>query len=224
MKKIVVIITILLVSVLNTQSFAQEDGNLGIFTGVSSYYGELNNYIPFYSPSYFVGAIYRHNFKYRYVFRLGVYFVNMRGSSSLSLDSYERSHNRTFSYSFGEVNLSGEFNFFRYDKHKYKDYYFSPYIVGGISFISVPDPYFAFDFSFPLGFGVKYALNQKVTIGAEVVYSWTYSDFLDRIPRDNYRTLQQSYNTNPDSYSLFGIFVTYQLFRQQAPCPVYTYF
>ncbi len=221
MKKLLVLI-VLAFAIVTAQ--AQEEGNLGVFAGASSYYGELNSYIPFYSPSYFAGMVYRHNFKYRYVFKIGVYYVNMRGSSAMAQDLYQQSLNRSFSYSFGEVHIGGEFNFFRFDKHKRKYYYFTPYLAAGISFITVPDPYYAFDFSFPLGFGIKYALSEKITIGAEINYSWTYSDYLDRIPRDTYISLQQSYNTTPDSYSLFGLFITYQVFRHQAACPVYTYY
>ncbi len=225
MKKIAIILTVLAIVFVNIDLNGQENGNIGIVGGSSNYFGELNYFIPFMSPSFYGGMIYRHNFNYRYSFRFGVYLVNLRGSSKLSTDPYQQTlRRREFSYYFGEVHLGGEFNFFRFDNHKFKQYYFTPYIVGGVSFITVPDPYYAFDFSFPVGFGVKYAFNEKVTIGAEITYDWTYSDFLDRIKRDDYYTIQTSYNTNPDSYSLIGVYITYQLFRHKPPCPVYTYY
>ncbi len=222
MKKVITVV-ISLVFLFTYNARSQEYGTLGITGGMSGYYGELNSFVPFLSPSYYAKVVYRHNLKYRYVFKFGISFVNMQGNSKYASDPYQRTIRRSFSYYFGSVDVGGEFNFFKFDNRK-KDYYFTPYISYGISFISVPDPYFAFDFAFPVGFGVKYAFTKKLTIGAEISYNWTYSDFLDRIQRDDYYNIQRSYNTNPDSYSLVGIFITYQLFHQKPPCPVYTYF
>lgn len=206
------------------QIIAQENGNLGIMLGATSYFGEFNQYIPYINPSYMGGLVYRQEFKYRYALRMGVNFVTLEGSSRQSLDLYERTLNQSFTNMFGEIHIGGEFNFRRFDMSKPKYYFYTPYIFGGISFINVPDPYNAFDFAFPIGFGFKLALSKKIMLGMELSYYWTYTDYLDKIPKDDYTTIQHSYNTNPDSYLLFGVFVTYQVFKNKPPCPVYTYF
>ncbi len=221
MKKILLILLSLYIGF---SSMAQEDGNLGLMLGGTSYFGEFNQYIPFINPSYMGGLVYRQQFKYRYALRININFVTLKGNSQQALDQYERTLNQSFTNMYGEIHMGGEFNFRRFDMNKPKTYFYSPYIFAGVSFINVPDPYNAFDFAFPVGFGVKYALSKKLMLGMELSYYWTYTDYLDRVPRDDYSSIQRSYNTNPDSYLLFGVFLSYQVFKNKPPCPVYTYF
>ncbi len=221
MKKI---LFILLSFFIAFEGISQEDGNLGLMLGGTSYFGEYNQYVPFINPSYMAGLVYRQQFKYRYALRININFVSLRGNSQQALDQFERTLNQNFVNMFGEIHMGGEFNFRRFDMNKSKYYFYSPYILAGVSFINVPDPYNAFNFAFPLGFGVKYALSKKVMAGFEISYYWTYTDYLDRLPRDDYATIQHSYNSNPDSYLLVGFFLTYQVFKNKPPCPVYTYF
>ncbi len=221
MKKI---IFILLSFILAFDLVAQEDGNLGIMFGGTSYFGEINQYIPFINPSYMGGIVYRQQFKYRYGLRIGINFVSLKGNSLQAMDRYERTLNQNFMNIFGEIHIGGDFNFRRFDLNKPKHYFYTPYIFGGVSFINVPDPYNAFDFAFPVGFGIKYAMSKKLMLGVELAYYWTYTDYLDKILADDYSSLQHSYNTNPDSYMVIGVFLTYQVFRNKPPCPVYTYF
>ncbi len=221
MKKFLVIISTVLF--LFTGVYAQETGDLGPWGGVNSYMGELNQ-IPFYNPSYSFGVLYTNSFKYRYALRIGIFYDRLMGSSAKSLSPYEQIQNVSFSYGIGEVHLGGEFYFFKFDKNKLKYYFFTPYLLGGVSFLSAPDPYNAFDFAFPIGYGMKFALSKKLTFGMELIYNWTYSDYLDRIPRDTYRIIQHSYNTTTDSYFVMAFYLMFQIFENKPPCPVYTYF
>ncbi len=221
MKKIY---AILFSIILSLSLYSQEDGNLGLMLGTTSYFGEFNQYVPFINPYFMGGLVYKQTFKYRFGLRININFVALKGNSQQSMDLYERSLNQSFTNMFGEVHLGGEYNFMRFDMNKPKDYFLSPYILAGVSFLNVPDPYNAFDFAFPIGFGVKYALSKKIMMGIELSYYWTYTDYLDKLPVDNYSTIQRSYNTNPDSYMILGLYITYQVFKNKPPCPVYTYF
>jgi len=221
MKKINFIIFSLILS-LNLMS--QEDGNLGLIIGGTSYFGEYNQFVPFINYSYMGGLVYRQQFKYFYSLRINVNFISLRGNSQQSMDNFEQSLNNSFSNLFGEVHLGGEINFRRFDMNKPRNYFFTPYILLGISFLNVPDPYNDFNFAFPLGFGMKYALSKKMMLGLELNYYWTYTDYLDKLPKDSYFNIQHSYNTNPDTFIFIGFYFTYQVFRSKPPCPVYTYF
>jgi len=220
MKKVVFVIFVFFVS-LFTDLYAQ-DGTIGPVVGATSYYGELNQ-IPYRIPSYYVGLRYRNSFNDRIAFRLEGIYGNLKGNGSVSLDPYTRTLGQSFSTGFGEIGMLGEFNFFKFEKDMRKPYYYTPYLVGGVSLLIVPDPYHAFNFSFPIGIGFKYLVSEKVTVGVEFTYRWTYSDYLDIIPPDDYSSIQRSYNTTPDSYSLLGVFINYQVFKYQTPCPAYPY-
>ena len=87
----------------------------------------------------------------------------------------------------------------------------------------IPDPKYPFEFSFPLGFGLKYALTKKVTVAAEWSYRWTYSDRLDGLKEDDLLKrpyyVQRSYDPDNDWYSFLGVSVAVEIWGQTIECP-----
>ncbi len=205
-----------------TITFAQ-DGNLGLFLGASYYNGEINPDKILFMPSPVIGLFYRHNFNNRWALRIEGNYTTLRGSDSKYNNAYQQWRNYNFTTRLGDLGAGMEFNFLKYNKHKYSEFYFSPYVFLGTMILVIPDPKYPFEFSFPAAVGFKYALTKKTTIAIEWSYRWTYSDRLDGIKEDNFYhkpyRMQYSYNPDNDWYSFIGVSISYELFKNTQECP-----
>jgi hypothetical protein len=110
--------------------------------------------------------------------------------------------NLSFNTKVWELTLQGDFNFFRFMPGE-PEFSFTPYITFGAGIFSydpyaylqgrkVPlrslgtegqgsNPYSSMAIAFPFGGGVKYALNERVNIGFEVLHRFTLTDYLDDV-------------------------------------------
>jgi len=206
--------------------FSQEKGEIGFFGGVSYYQGDLNQTKLFYSPSKAYGIIYRYNFNPRFVLRADAIFATLKGNDQDFSSLYQKERNYSFSTNITTIAFQTEFNFLPYlRKSKYQ--YFSPYLIAGFTFLIAPNPKSSFDFSLPFGFGFKYALSEKITVGLEWTYSKTFSDYLDQIPDDKPDitqlplSKQKNNSFNKDWYSYAGITLSFTLLQETGKCPAY---
>lgn len=120
------------------------------------------------------------------------------------------SRNLSFNSNVWELSLQGDFNFFRFMPGE-PQYSFTPYVTLGAGIFSYdpyaylqgrkvylrqlpvgtegqnspkyPDrkAYKSMAISIPFGGGVKYALNDRINIGFEVLYRFTNTDYLDDV-------------------------------------------
>ena len=208
-------------------SSSAQEGEIGIFGGTSFYMGEINKSKLFFMPSFAVGGTYRHIFNDRWAFRLDGTYTKLRGDDAKSKNTYQLIRNQNFSTKIGDISLLLELNFFSFDKSEFDEKYFTPYVYTGISFLIIPEPEYPFEFGIPIGFGLKYALTRKITLGAEWTFRITHSDFIDKIYHDNFTstnsiiTKQHSYNPNKDIYSFVDINLYFQIFKAGKACPAY---
>ncbi|MES2882870.1 MAG: DUF6089 family protein, partial [Bacteroidota bacterium] len=116
--------------------------------------------------------------------------------------------NLSFNTNIWELGLMGEFNFFRFLPGE-PDFRFTPYIALGASVFNYDPyaflggqkynlrqlgtegqndtafrdrrPYSSMAFAIPFGVGVKYALNERINIGFEIIHRFTRTDYLDDV-------------------------------------------
>lgn len=121
----------------------------------------------------------------------------------------QKNRNLSFNSNIWELSVSGDFNFFRFQPG-FSEYRFTPYVSLGIgAFAYDPyaylygekyylrpigtegqqdkanypnlEPYGTMAVCFPVGFGLKYSINEKVNVFAETVYRFTTTDYLDDV-------------------------------------------
>ncbi len=121
-----------------------------------------------------------------------------------------RRRNLSFNTNVWELALQGDFNFYRFMPGD-PDFRFTPYVTLGVSAFSF-DPYAylkdekynlrqlgtegqgstlypdrkqygTMALAIPLGVGLKYALNERINLGFEVLYRFTGTDYLDDVSR-----------------------------------------
>lgn len=210
MKKIFVILII--VTLFNTKVSAQyeavQEGEYGITAGVAHYFGDLNNRAAFNRPKIALGAFYRKQFGSYAGIRLTAHFAQLGYSDQYSQNSYQRSRNLSFNTNIFEVALRGDFNFFKYiptdpqnsftpyatigvgvfsyDPYAYlggQKYYLRPLNTEGETFYKGRKAYGTMAVCVPIGFGVKYAVTDKVNVSFEIAHRFTTTDYIDDVSK-----------------------------------------
>lgn len=204
------IFVLTLFTLLNTTIFAQHF-ELGILFGSSNYMGDLsNNTTKIYlgETNLAGGAFLRYNFGERFVARLGFNYAGISGNDFNSNTTAINSRNLSFKSSILELGVFGEFNLTGFQPYGlYK--VFSPYIFVGVTgtkfnpkanyegawvalqplrtegqgLSQYPDrqAYKTKTITIPFGFGVKYAITDKINLGFEIGARRAFSDYLDDV-------------------------------------------
>ncbi|HYO20993.1 MAG TPA: DUF6089 family protein [Flavisolibacter sp.] len=198
------------VALLAQNSIVQE-GEFGFGVGAGHYFGDLNTKAKLNRPKLAAGLFFRKNFGNYIAVRLGGSFTQL-GYSDVYNDHNEfmKRRNLSFNTKVWELGLQGDFNFYRFMPGE-EDFRFTPYITLGVSAFSY-DPYAflrgekhflrqlgtegQYDTSFrdrkpystmglaiPFGVGIKYALNERINLGFEVVHRFTNTDYLDDVSK-----------------------------------------
>jgi opacity protein-like surface antigen len=189
----------------------RQEGEFGISVGGAHYFGDLNTSGRLNRPKLTVGAFFRKQFGNYIGLRVGAHFAQLGYSDTYNKNNeYQRRRNLSFNSNIFELAVQGDFNFFKFvpgDPH----YIFTPYVTFGVGVFSYdpyaylngqkvflrplgtegqgnaayPDrkPYNTMALCFPLGVGMKYALNDRMNIGAEIVYRFTTTDYLDDVSK-----------------------------------------
>jgi hypothetical protein len=125
-------------------------------------------------------------------------------------NEYMYRRNLSFNSNVWELSLQGDFNFFRFMPGEPTEN-FTPYITFGVGVFSYdpyaylqgkkiylrplgtegqgsplyPDrkPYGSTAFSIPIGAGIKYALNERINLGFEILHRLTTTDYLDDVSK-----------------------------------------
>ena len=184
-------------------------GEFGFSLGAAHHFGDLNPRAHFNRPKLAVGAFFRKQFGNYIAVRVQGQFSQV-GYADKYYDDNEFQHlrNLSFNSSIWELGLQGDFNFFKFIPGT-EEYRFTPYVTIGASIFSYdpyaylngtkyylrplgtegqgtaayPDrkPYGSMAFAVPFGVGIKYAINQKINIGFEVLHRFTTTDYLDDV-------------------------------------------
>lgn len=192
---------------------------LGIWAGGSGYIGDINpaNATKVTDPA--GGFLFRINYNPFWALRLGIAQGAVQAADSVSTNPQRKLRNLSFKSPLTEISGVFEFNMFKYGvKTPYK---FSPFVFAGLSaFLFNPQAtyqgstydlqtmgtegqragagksaYSIVNMSIPFGLGFKYNLGGKTTLGGELGYRYTFTDYLDDVSGD-YSDLQSIQSSN----------------------------
>jgi Domain of unknown function (DUF6089) len=192
------------------QAISQE-GEFGVGIGAGHYFGDLNTRAHLNRPKAAATAFFRKNFGNYIALRVGASYAKL-GYSDIYNTQNEFMHRRNLSFNSNvwELALQGDFNFYRFmpgDPY----FRFTPYITFGVGVFNYdpyaylggqkyflrqlgtegqgdsayPDrkPYSSMAISIPVGVGFKYAINDRINLGIEVVHRFTNTDYLDDVSK-----------------------------------------
>jgi opacity protein-like surface antigen len=186
-----------------------QQGEIGLSLGAAHYFGDLNTQARINRPKLAVGAFFRKQFGNYVGMRVSAHYTQLGYSDIYTTDNdYQRRRNLSFNSNIFELAVQGDFNFFKFlpgDPY----HSFTPYVTIGAGVFSYdpyaylnkqkiflrslategqgrpeyPDrkPYNTMAFAFPMGVGVKYAINDRINVGAEITHRFTTTDYLDDV-------------------------------------------
>lgn len=183
-------------------------GELGVSLGVGHYFGDLNPNTAVNRPKLSAGIFFRKQLSNYIGVRLAADYAQLGYSDIYSKNPVQQMRNLSFNSNVWEISLSGDFNFLAFHPG-FEGYNFTPYVGLGIGVFSYdpyaylngekymlrplgtegqgsslyPElkPYNPIAISIPLTFGVKYALNERANVFAELTYRMTSTDYLDDV-------------------------------------------
>ncbi len=189
------------------ESFVHE-GEFGISLGGGHYFGDLNPNFALNKPKFSAGAFYQKQFNNYIGVRLGGYYTFLGYSDIYSNNPVQQRRNLSFNTNVWELSISGFFNFFKFYPG-FREYSFTPYISLGIGAFTFDPyaylggqkiylrplgtegqgstlypnkkPYSNVAISIPIGFGLKYALNEQINLFTEISYRFTTTKYLDDV-------------------------------------------
>jgi len=193
------------------QNSIVQEGEFGIGLGASHYFGDLNTRAHINRPKPAAGIFFRKNFGNYIGLRIAGNYARLGYSDKYNTENeYQHRRNLSFNTNVWELGLLGDFNFYRFMPGE-PDFSFTPYISLGVSVFNYdpyayladkkyylrplgtegqgsalyPDrkPYNSMALAIPFGVGVKYALNERMNIGFEVVHRFTNTDYLDDVSK-----------------------------------------
>ncbi len=186
----------------------QQDAEFGISAGVAHYFGDLNTTGKINRPKLAIGGFFRKQINNYIGFRISGHYALLGYSDRYSSNEYQQRRNLSFNTSILELAVQGDFNFFKFIPTD-PDHIFTPYVSIGVGIFSY-DPYTYLDgqkyflrplhtegqtfyqgrktygsmaVCFPISFGVKYALNDKVNVFGEIGYRFTTTDYIDDVSK-----------------------------------------
>ena len=189
--------------------WAQAQLEVGVFAGLSAYHGEIapeTSRASFSQTHGSFGAFLRNGFSNHVTARLQFTYGKVSGEDARAGNQSRVRRNLNFRSRIYEGALIGEFNLLGYRAYNYERT-FSPYLFAGVAFFKMnpeafydnqwialqpigtegqgmegfEDPYKLWNFSIPMGLGLKYAINDFWNIGFEVGLRKTFTDYIDDV-------------------------------------------
>lgn len=210
MRRLLAVFAFILPAIAFAQPITQE-GEFGFGLGAAHYFGDLNTNASLRAPKLAANVFFRKNFGNYIALRVEGTFAQLGYSDVYNTYNEQmRLRNLSFNTKIWELGLQGDFNFFRfmpgdanasftpyitigaslfnYDPYAYlkgEKYYLRPLGTEGQGDSAYIDrkPYSTMALAIPFGVGVKYALNEKINVGFEVVYRFTNTDYLDDVSK-----------------------------------------
>jgi hypothetical protein len=186
-----------------------QEGEFGIGLGAGHYFGDLNTRAHLNRPKIAASIFFRKNFSNYIAARVTASYARVGYSDVYNThNEYMQRRNLSFNSNLWELTLQGDFNFFRFMPGE-PAYNFTPYVTLGVGAFSYdpfaylngekiflrplntegqgsslyPDrkPYGSMGICIPFGVGFKYAINERMNIGFEVLHRFTNTDYLDDV-------------------------------------------
>lgn len=210
MRKILAVLIICLpVSVFSQNAIVQE-GEFGFGIGAAHYFGDLNTRAKLNRPKPAASIFFRKNFGNYIALRISGNFAQLGYSDIYNTHNETmRRRNLSFNTNVWELGLQGDFNFYRFMPGD-PDFRWTPYVTLGASIFNydpyaylggekyflrqlgtegqgkdstAPAQYASMAVAIPFGVGIKYAINERINVGFEIVHRFTNTDYLDDVSR-----------------------------------------
>ena len=222
-------LTIVLFSVLFSQTSQSQIYEIGVFGGGSNFIGDVGSttYISPNSPA--LGAILKWNRSPRHAWRVSVIYADLVGDDSKSSDPRRKERNYKFDSNLLEVSAGMEFTFFDFNLHG-DGIKATPYLYSGITAARHENLFFnqngelTSENSFSWAYGIPMVIGFKTTVTNHIIFAlevgtrYTFTDGIDGSVPDAPEREQFSFgniNSN-DWYTFTGITLTYTF--GQKPC------
>ncbi len=191
----------------------------GLSVGLANYFGDLNNTPSFSKPKFAASVFYKKQINNYIGIKFSGSYAFLGYADKYSSNTFQQTRNLSFNTDVWEAAISGEFNFFKFYPG-IEEYRYTPYLSIGVGAISYDPytylagekyflrgigtegqgnalypgtkPYNAIAVVIPFGFGIKYNLNPKINVFAELNFRFTTTDYLDDV----------SGNYAPDAFPL----------------------
>ena len=203
MRLVIIIIVALLPFGLFAQSY-----EAGLMFGGSSYQGDISKSEGITAgkihPS--LGLFFRYNANKFLSAKANFSYGKISAADSDSENEGRRQRNLSFQSNIIEFGITGELNLFGYQPGELQRR-FSPYLFGGIAVFhfnpetnyngqlvelqplgtegqgmeGFDEPYKLTQIAIPMGVGMKFALNERLNLGAEIGFRKTFTDYLDDV-------------------------------------------
>lgn len=211
-----------------------QEGEFGIGIGAGHYFGDLNTRAKLNRAKMAGTVFFRKNFSNYIAGRISASYARL-GYSDIynTFNEYMYRRNLSFNSNVWELTLQGDFNFFRFMPGE-PGYSFTPYVTLGVGAFSYnpfaylggekiflrsvgtegqgsslyPDrkPYSTMAISIPFGVGLKYALNERINIGFEILYRYTTTDYMDDVSKTYVDPA--AFPANPDGSPSIGLLLS----------------
>lgn len=198
---------ILMLSILK-ESKAQQSIEIGLMGGVANYYGDINPDFGMKELGPSASLLVKHNYNYYIGLKGTLSYGKIKADDSTKDLAYQQIRNLKFQSNILEASLQVELNFFKYQLENL-NHYFTPYLSTGLAYfhfnpktehlgemvslvnvgtegqnatdLTDNEPYQLNQFAIPIGLGFKYWVGGAWTVGAEVTYRKTFTDYLDDV-------------------------------------------
>lgn len=243
MRKLLAAVLFSLPVVLSAQDSYVQEGEFGFGVGAGHYFGDLNTRARLNRPKLAAGIFFRKNFGNYIALRLSGNFAQLGYSDTYNThNDLMRRRNLSFNTKVWELGLQGDFNFYRFMPGD-PDFRFTPYITLGVSAFSYDPyaflrgekynlrqlgtegqydtafrdrrPYGTMALAIPFGVGIKYALNERINIGFEIVHRFTATDYLDDVSKTYPGAA--SFQPNPDGTPAAGFLLSDRSYETGTP-------
>jgi hypothetical protein len=211
---------ILLLTILSGKSFSQQQtADIGIFVGGATPITDFSNTNLFKSVNFDFGGFYRYNFNSRFSLRINALYGKVGAVGSLNLEPQK------FKKSVFDFGTFIEINYLDYIVGV-KKMRFSPFVYTGLGLSYYPNEQGKGTITpnIPLGLGVKYALTDKLSMGAEASLRKLFNDGLDNLNNPYQEVGLEKVSDilhNNDWISYFGLTLSYKFYWGRKPCPAY---
>lgn len=209
-----ILLSVILIGMTQFDVIAQDKRDFGIQAGATYYYGEFNEVMPLYSPSFAMGVIFRYNINQNYSIRASAIYATVSGTSSSS--SIIPDPGISFSKNIIGAEAMGEFNFFPLNPTNSRKAKLSPYVNAGVGIAQMGT---SLIFHIPFGGGLKFTPGQRHTFALEWRFHKTFNDKIDDYssPNDG----RKPFLHNNDWFSFIGLIYTYRIPNNSYICPAY---
>lgn len=222
MKRILILLCALIATTTLHKSHAQDyKYEIGIETGISSYWGDLNQSSIIYKPGFTGGAIFRYVIDYRWAIRANLSMAMISGNTQGTDNVFPGAREYNFATTLFDAGCRAEFNFLNYGiGYAYKDTKrISPYITAGLAFCAgFPEGNNFFTINIPFGVGVKYKVAPRWNLGLEFAMHKVIGDRIDNKALDDPYQIPSSALKNTDWFSTLVFSITYDFGFRTLPC------